>query len=188
MRHFARRSALEIGVAQSFSKNFGLYGERVGAFHLLTTDPSLKPAIQSQLVRIIRSEVSSSPSFGCRIVAAVFADDRLREQWQSDLKTMSARIKSMREALYTELQRLGTPGDWGHIVSQVSRTYVLQSAVILWYLAKISTVRLECSRIPVWRKNRFRHYRTSITFTYCPTAGPQFQDVSALNCCITGSN
>ncbi|KAI1255180.1 hypothetical protein MGN70_003244 [Eutypa lata] len=119
VRHFARRSALEIGVAQSFSKNFGLYGERVGAFHLLTTDPSLKPAIQSQLVRIIRSEVSSSPSFGCRIVAAVFADDRLREQWQSDLKTMSARIKSMREALYTELQRLGTPGDWGHIVSQI---------------------------------------------------------------------
>lgn len=120
VRHFASRSSLEIGFAQSFSKNFGLYGERVGAFHLLTRDPGLKPAIQSQLVRIMRSEVSTSPSFGCRIVATVLSDDGLREQWLGDLKTMSARIRSMREALYTKLQRLGTPGDWGHIVSQVS--------------------------------------------------------------------
>ncbi|KAK7745135.1 DNA replication factor C complex subunit Rfc1 [Diatrype stigma] len=127
VRHFASRSSLEIGFAQSFSKNFGLYGERVGAFHLLTRNSSLKPAIQSQLVRIMRSEVSSSPSFGCRIVATVLSDDRLREQWQGDLKTMSARIRSMREALYAELQRLGTPGDWGHIVSQVSELTILQT-------------------------------------------------------------
>lgn len=34
IRHFASRPSMEMAVAQSFSKNFGLYGERVGALHI----------------------------------------------------------------------------------------------------------------------------------------------------------
>ncbi|CAJ2506733.1 Uu.00g079190.m01.CDS01 [Anthostomella pinea] len=119
VRHFAERGTLELCIAQSFSKNFGLYGERVGAFHLLARDAAVKPAVQSQLVRIVRSEVSCSPSFGCKIVATVLNDEKLRSQWVEDLKTMSSRIRSMREALLKELQSRGTPGSWDHIVSQI---------------------------------------------------------------------
>ncbi|KAI5920456.1 aspartate aminotransferase [Camillea tinctor] len=119
VRHFAERGSLEVCVAQSFSKNFSLYGERVGAFHVLSRDPATKPAVQSQLVRIIRSEVSTSPAFGARIVATVLDDPMLRGEWHDDLKTMSSRIKSMREALLRELKRRGTPGSWDHIVSQI---------------------------------------------------------------------
>ncbi|KAI1503362.1 aspartate aminotransferase [Biscogniauxia marginata] len=119
VRHFAERGSLEICVAQSFSKNFGLYGERVGAFHVLARDPGVKPAVQSQLVRIIRSEVSTSPAFGARIVATVLDDPDLRSQWYEDLKTMSSRIRSMREALLRELKQRGTPGSWDHIVTQI---------------------------------------------------------------------
>lgn len=32
---------------------------------------------------------------------------------------MSSRIIEMRDALRTALERLGTPGDWNHITSQI---------------------------------------------------------------------
>ncbi|KAI1489124.1 aspartate aminotransferase [Biscogniauxia mediterranea] len=119
VRHFVERGSLELCVAQSFSKNFGLYGQRVGALHVLSRNPATGPAVQSQLIRIVRSEVSTSPAFGARIVATVLGDPALRGEWLQDLKTMSSRIKSMREALLRELKRRGTPGSWDHIVSQI---------------------------------------------------------------------
>ena len=111
---------MELCVAQSFSKNMGLYGERIGAFHLLVADPSIIPAAQTQLVRIIRSEVSCSVSFAARVVAAVLTEEDLKQQWREDLNTMSTRMKTMRQALKDELEKLGTPGKWGHVTSQVS--------------------------------------------------------------------
>ncbi|KAI0480913.1 aspartate aminotransferase [Xylariaceae sp. FL0804] len=127
IRHFAERGTLELVVAQSFSKNFGLYGQRVGACHVLhhTTSsssapgPGPGPAVMTQLVRIVRSEVSSSPAHGSRLVAAVLGDAALRRQWHADLGAMSARIKAMRAALRDELCRRGTPGTWDHVVSQI---------------------------------------------------------------------
>lgn len=32
---------------------------------------------------------------------------------------MSGRIIAMREALHSELKKLGTPGNWDHIISQI---------------------------------------------------------------------
>ena len=110
---------MELLVAQSFSKNMGLYGERIGAFHLLVADAAIIPAAQTQLVRIIRSEVSCSVSFAARAVAAVLTDDDLKEQWREDLKTMSTRMQTMRKALRDELEKLETPGKWDHVTSQV---------------------------------------------------------------------
>ncbi|KAI1639171.1 PLP-dependent transferase [Biscogniauxia mediterranea] len=118
-RHFVERGSLELCVAQSFSKNFGLYGQRVGALRVLSRDPATKLAVQSQLIRIVRSEVSTSPAFGARVVATVLGDPVLRDEWHQDLKTMSSRIKSTREALLRELKQRGTPGSWDHIVSQI---------------------------------------------------------------------
>lgn len=111
---------MELCVAQSFSKNMGLYGERIGAFHLLVADPSIIPAAQTQLVRIIRSEVSCSVSFAARAVAAVLTEQDLKKQWREDLITMSTRMKTMRKALRDELEKLGTPGRWNHVTDQVS--------------------------------------------------------------------
>ncbi|KAJ9148951.1 Replication factor C subunit 1 [Pleurostoma richardsiae] len=119
VRYFASRPNMELCIAQSFSKNMGLYGERIGAFHLLVADPAVVPAASAQLVRVIRSEVSCSVSFAARTVAAVLDDDELRKQWREDLKTMSNRMKSMREALRDELEKMGTPGRWEHITDQI---------------------------------------------------------------------
>lgn len=79
----------------------------------------MKPAVQSQLVRVLRSEISSGTAFGSRIAAAVLGDSELKTQFLEENKKMSSRIKSMRAALVAELERLGTPGDWSHITNQV---------------------------------------------------------------------
>ncbi|KKY38238.1 putative aspartate aminotransferase [Diaporthe ampelina] len=119
IRHFASRPSMEMAVAQSFSKNFGLYGERVGALHILASEPGVKPAVQSQLVRVLRSEISSGTAFGSRVAAEVLYDSELKARFLEENKRMSERIKDMRAALVAELERLGTPGDWSHITNQI---------------------------------------------------------------------
>ncbi|RAK74751.1 putative aspartate transaminase [Aspergillus fijiensis CBS 313.89] len=111
---------LEMCVAQSFSKNFGLYGQRVGAFHYVLPQGSqhLRDLVVNNLCHLIRGEFSMGPVGGCTIVKKVLTNDELTAQWHDDLKVMSSRIKSMRQALFNELVRLETPGTWKHIVEQ----------------------------------------------------------------------
>ena len=112
-------------VCQSFAKNVGMYGERVGCFHLVLPTQetpeivaTAKKAISSQLARIIRSEVSNPPSYGAKIVAKLFNDAKLTQQWHQDMVTMSTRITKMRHSLRDQLVALQTPGNWDHIVGQ----------------------------------------------------------------------
>lgn len=127
--NFAVRLALspKIGITtpilicQSFAKNVGMYGERVGAVHLVLPeqDAKLAAAIKSQFAKIIRSEISNPPAYGAKIVATILNDSSLRSQWEDDLKTMSSRIIKMRNKLKdTMVNTYKTPGNWDHIVSQ----------------------------------------------------------------------
>ncbi|KAG9252396.1 aspartate aminotransferase [Emericellopsis atlantica] len=121
IRHFATHPDLEFAVCQSFSKNLGLYGERVGALHIVTSRnaaPSVALAIRSQLVEIHRGEVSIAPAFGARVATTVLTSEEIFSQWLEDLVFMSGRIKAMRQALFDELVALGTPGSWKHVVDQ----------------------------------------------------------------------
>ena len=111
----------EMCIAQSFAKNFGLYSERVGALHVVVKSPSAAGPVLSQLSYLQRAEVSTPPAFGARIVARVFRSKDLMWEWERDLVLMAGRVKLMRRALYGELCRLGTPGEWNHIVNQVPR-------------------------------------------------------------------
>jgi aspartate aminotransferase, cytoplasmic len=122
VRYFAGLG-LEMCVAQSFSKNFGLYGQRVGALHVVRTDmrEEVGLALLSSLCHLVRSEFSMAPRNGSDLVKEILSDETLRQAWADDLKTMSDRIRQMREQLYAELCRLSTPGDWSHIVKQVSK-------------------------------------------------------------------
>jgi aspartate aminotransferase len=105
-------------VCQSFAKNVGMYGERVGAFHLVLPSPENKDAILSQLQVFTRSELSNPPAYGAKIVAKVLTTPALRKQWEDDLVTMSQRIHKQRLALRDLLVKLRTPGNWDHIVKQ----------------------------------------------------------------------
>jgi aspartate aminotransferase len=114
----------ELVVAQSFAKNFGLYGERAGALHFVTAPaPDATETIgriASQLAILQRSEISNPPAYGARIASTVLNDAELFAEWQANLRTMSGRIKDMRASLRDKLEALnGREGSWRHITDQI---------------------------------------------------------------------
>ncbi|EMR09785.1 hypothetical protein PNEG_01968 [Pneumocystis murina B123] len=118
IRHFSERG-FELCVCHSFSKSFGLYGERCGCFHLVVKSPDIAKNVHSQLVRIQRNEISSPPSYGAKIVSLILNNEQLTQEWKKNILEISNRIKEIRKLFYQELIRLGTPGSWEHIINQV---------------------------------------------------------------------
>lgn len=119
VRHF-----VEVGVGmlvcQSFAKNAGLYGERVGALHVVAQTAEAANRIKSQLSVLQRSEISNPPSYGARVVSLILNNETLFEEWKRDIQTMAHRIIDMRKELHRLLtQELKTPGNWDHIVNQI---------------------------------------------------------------------
>jgi aspartate aminotransferase len=112
-------SGMEYLVAQSFAKNFGLYGERIGYIHVRCLSTEAATAVLSQLKILIRQAYSSPPRHGAAIVYRILSSPELKEQWLGELKFMSDRILSMRAALKKAIEAKGTPGTWNHITDQI---------------------------------------------------------------------
>lgn len=122
IRHFIEQG-FELVIAQSFAKNFGLYGERAGCFHYVAS-PAADAAetttrVASQLAILQRSEISNPPIYGAKIASIALNDKALFAEWQENLRTMSGRIIDMRKALRAKLEELATPGTWNHITDQI---------------------------------------------------------------------
>ena len=119
VRHFVSQGH-QVALCQSFAKNMGLYGERVGAFSLTTKDAEEKKRVDSQLKIIIRPMYSNPPLHGARIANTILATPELYQEWEAEVKSMADRIINMREKLYRTLTHdLKTPGEWGHVKSQI---------------------------------------------------------------------
>ncbi|GIZ42269.1 hypothetical protein CKM354_000554400 [Cercospora kikuchii] len=117
--HFYRSTSVEFLVAQSFSKNFGLYGQRVGVLHVACRTETAREKTVRTLTRLSRAEITSCPIHGARIVARILSEENLTRQWQDDLLHMGQRMLRMRTRLVSELQRLQTPGSWQHMLTDV---------------------------------------------------------------------
>ena len=68
VRFFHSRS-IQLLVAQSFSKNAGLYGERLGALHIPCASVEEAQNVTQQLKVINRREISSASRFGADVVS-----------------------------------------------------------------------------------------------------------------------
>ena len=140
-RYFEQRG-LEFLVAQSYSKNLGLYGERVGAINVVTGSKDAATRVLSQLKRLARAIWSSPPTHGARIVAAVVGDEAMFEEWRGEMEMMSGRIIAVRGVLQQYLVELNPDKDWSFVTSQIGmftvRTEKLKKfdfvAVCCWLL------------------------------------------------------
>ncbi|DBA88905.1 hypothetical protein WJX79_000402 [Trebouxia sp. C0005] len=112
-------AGVELILSQSYAKNMGLYGERIGSLTVITSDPKTTKKVDSQLKSVIRPMYSNPPRHGAAIVTAILSDPELYSQWKVELKGMADRIITMREKLHSALKEVGAPGTWDHIISQI---------------------------------------------------------------------
>lgn len=112
------KSCPELLVASSFSKNFGLYSERVGAAALVATSAPSATAALSQLKRVVRSNYSNPPRHGAAVVATVLGDKELTQMWHDELAEMRDRISQMRQALVAALRDGGAKRDFSFLLDQ----------------------------------------------------------------------
>jgi aromatic-amino-acid transaminase len=117
VRLFARKG-IPFLVASSFSKNFSLYRERVGALTLVASDQDEARRVLSQIKRVIRTNWSNPASHGAQVVALVLKDKDLRKQWEGEVAQMRERIRRMRKLFVQKLREKGIERDFSFIERQ----------------------------------------------------------------------
>ncbi|MBN6065145.1 aspartate/tyrosine/aromatic aminotransferase [Aggregatibacter actinomycetemcomitans] len=117
LRAFAKNHK-ELLVASSFSKNFGLYNERVGAFTVVAETADIAATALTQVKTIVRTLYSNPSAHGASAVALVLNDAQLRQDWENELTEMRDRIKQMRHLFVQLLKEYGAQQDFGFIINQ----------------------------------------------------------------------
>ena len=105
-------------MASSFSKNFGLYNERVGAFTLVCATKAVADVAFTQVKTVIRANYSNPPSHGAAVVTTVVSDPTLYAEWVEEVAAMRVRIREMRELLVEKLAERGVNQDFSFIREQ----------------------------------------------------------------------
>jgi aspartate aminotransferase/aromatic-amino-acid transaminase len=108
----------EMLIANSFSKNFGLYNERVGAITAVCETAEQAETVFSQVKRCIRTNYSNPPAHGAAVVTEVLTDPQLRSLWEMELQAMRTRIHEMRGLFVATLRAKGVEQDFSFISQQ----------------------------------------------------------------------
>ena len=98
IRYFASEGH-EMCVAHSYSKNFGLYGERSGSLFILSDEKKTAGVIKN----VIRKTYSNPPIHSGAIVQEILKDDTLRDMWLFELDEMRGRISRLRKGFARSL-------------------------------------------------------------------------------------
>ena len=108
---------VEFLLALSFSKNFSLYAERVGALFLFSEELFSKN-ILSQCKQIARRNYSNPPLHGAKIVSKVLESSFLRKLWEEELLQMRQRIFEMRNNFVVSLSIEGSKKDYSYLLEK----------------------------------------------------------------------
>ena len=102
-------------LSQSFSKNLGMYGQRVGCLHFGGSTPEETDRLFVAGKCISRIIWSWPSKHGVDIAKRVM--QRHKEQWFKEVHMMFDRLELMRKALVKNLKKLGSKKDWSHITT-----------------------------------------------------------------------
>ncbi len=150
----------ELLIAYSFSKNFGLYGERVGFLTILCHQTELVPKIGSQIKLLIRSNYSNPPLHGARIISTILKSHELTLEWKRELSNMQERVKEMRKALVAALHVKGRNHNFSYIHHQTGLfsfsaltpeqvQYLRKERAIYMHNGRINIAGLNTTNLPV---------------------------------------
>ena len=102
-------------VGQSYSKNFGLYGERVGSCSIVCRTLKEKHLVDDHLKYIIRPLINSAPIMGARIIHKILSSNIYKKKWNKELHRMAGRLRDVRQKLYNLLDNMDNNVDWSYI-------------------------------------------------------------------------
>ncbi|MBT8044665.1 MAG: aspartate/tyrosine/aromatic aminotransferase [Verrucomicrobiae bacterium] len=105
-------------VCQSFSKNFGLYQDRVAALHIVCADGDEAKRVKSQVELCIRTNYSNPPAHGGAIVTSILTNPELADQWDKELAAMRDRIKKTRADFVDSLKLAGVSRHFDFLMDQ----------------------------------------------------------------------
>ena len=108
----------EVLIANSYSKNFGLYNERVGALTVVASSAEAAQAAASHVKLAVRTNYSNPPAHGGAIVSAILNDAQLHRQWEQEVTEMRERINAMRHLFVETLNEKGVQQDFDFIARQ----------------------------------------------------------------------
>lgn len=108
----------EMVICSSFSKNFGLYNERVGAITLKGATKETIDKAFSNLKTVIRQIYSNPPSHGGAIVVTIMKDAALRAEWEKEVALIRERIAEMRTLFVDSLKTKGVQQDFSFLTHQ----------------------------------------------------------------------
>jgi len=111
-------AGLSFFVANSFSKNMSLYGERCGALSVVCPDAAQAANVLGQLKATIRRNYSNPPAHGGQVVAKVLTDPALRARWEAEVVEMRTRIQAMRKSLHEVLSTRLPGRDLSYFLTQ----------------------------------------------------------------------
>ncbi|MDR3396408.1 MAG: aspartate/tyrosine/aromatic aminotransferase [Pandoraea sp.] len=118
------RQGVPAFVANSFSKNFSLYGERCGGLSVICESAEAADRVLGQLTSAVRSNYSNPPTHGAKIVAKVLSTPELRKSWEAELTEMCQRITRMRGAIHDGLR--------GHVPDNMLSRYLEQRGMFTY--------------------------------------------------------
>jgi aspartate aminotransferase, mitochondrial len=105
-------------VVQSFSRNLGLGGERIGALSVVCDSVPEAGRVLSQLKILARAMYSNPPVHGSKIVSTVLGKNELKKQWSDELRNVTERLNNTRKDLVQVLREKGSAHDWSHLNRQ----------------------------------------------------------------------
>ncbi|SAK78405.1 aromatic amino acid aminotransferase [Caballeronia fortuita] len=123
VRELARRGVPGF-IANSFSKNFSLYGERCGGLHVICDDAAQADRVLGQLTSAVRANYSNPPTHGAKIVTHVLNTPELKASWERELASMCQRIARMRQAIHDGLK--------DHVRGEMLTRYVKQRGMFTY--------------------------------------------------------
>ena len=111
------RPGAELLVASSFSKNFSLYDERVGALSIVGATAAEAAMLLSHAKAVARANYSTPPAHGGEVVATILSDAGLRARWMDEVTAMRDRINGNRRLFVDGLHDAGAP-DYSRLLQQ----------------------------------------------------------------------
>jgi aspartate/tyrosine/aromatic aminotransferase len=151
----ALRIFLDAGIdfmaALSFSKNMGLYCDRVGALTLVAGNAKAADAAFSQVKRAVRVLYSNPSAHGGLIARKILEDASLRDVWHRELTAMRERIATVRAQFVEQLSHRQVPMDLSAIERQKGMFSLtgISAAQIAWLKEKHGVYVVGDSRVNV---------------------------------------